>query len=559
MKAVHIVTAAAVATLAAALSPRAKAAPVTFEVIESFFADWHWSLEDPRLDEADRDHVVDLRNRLNLRLRTGEWAFGLRLDAALFVGPPSSQYASDIRPEEVFVTWKNPTWTLTLGDDYLTVGRGIALSLRKFDEIGFATGLRGIHAQWRPVDAFKMRIGAGFTNTVNVDLVEEKLVPDPNDLVLVARTDVEVASGVTLGAHVVDIERRHSDARSTLTGALFADGDTDPIQGHRYLRSWVVGGNVDVQRIADVLDLYAEFDWLNHDETRTTLQGEADSGTTGTALYASATAALGSVNVLLEGKRYDHYKLESTLHPDTADQQAITHVFPYMAAPTLERVDQRVVNNTDVTGVHARVDVTLPRAKKADPESATTSRAGAAHNALFVSAAYFADAPLEHEWTFHTYLGWERTTASGQRLQLQAGYRQEEAPREGLTRLRMFHLDLDWASVLAPGVDLQLHWKNEVRAKNVGGGLLAEDYIEGAFYLSVNLPPHWSFTAQCDYLTDDSTDPLFPGGFVQFRWNTDSFVRVFVGRSKGGLKCAGGVCRVFPNFEGVKPESTIRF
>jgi len=63
-----------------------------------------------------------------------------------------------------------------------------------------------------------------------------------------------------------------------------------------------------------------------------------------------------------------------------------------------------------------------------------------------------------------------------------------------------------------------------------------------------------------EYLTDAVTEsPVFPAAFIQFRWSLDSFVRLFVGRGKGGLKCTGGICRIFPNFEGVKLETTFRF
>ena len=124
----------------------------------------------------------------------------------------------------------------------------------------------------------------------------------------------------------------------------------------------------------------------------------------------------------------------------------------------------------------------------------------------------------------------------------------------------MAHIDMDWFKTLAKGVDLQLHWTHEFRDKNIGAEELAENYNEGTFYLSVNLPPAWSITGQVEYLTDAATThPTFPGMFVQWKPDSASFVRLFVGRSKGGLKCSGGVCRVFPDFEGVKLETTLRF
>jgi len=526
----------------------ARADDVHLDFTESLFVDWHWLLDDAQLDDDAQHDVVDLRNRLNARVRWSHLTFGLRLDAALFVAPPSSQYQSDVRPEELFVAYEDGPWRLVAGDDYLTIGRGMALSLRKLDEIGFSTNLRGVHWQFR--GPLRMRVGAGLTNVVNVDLVEEKLVPDPLDAIVVLRLEGDLADGVRLGGHALSIMRRHHDVRLALAG-VFGDDDDDPIAGRRQYASHVLGLDVAAGVPLggdDRLDLFVEGDVLIQDETRATLAGEEQAGQDGYALYASATAAIDRTVVLLEGKRYAHYVVQSSPHPDTADEQGITQTFPYVAPPTLERIDQRVVNNTNVTGAHLRVDHALAKTE------------GGASNTLFGSLAWFVDAPAEREWTFHGYLGWERNAPGGRRVLLQAGLRWEEAPEEDITRLRMVHLDLDWFEVVAPGVDVQLHWSHELRDKNIGAPSLQEGYLEGTFYLSVNLPPRWSITGQVEYLTDAATtNPTFPGGFLQYKFDSQSFVRLFVGRSKGGLKCSGGICRVFPDFDGLKLETTLRF
>ncbi len=448
----------------------------------------------------------------------------------------------------MFVTWRTAAWTLTAGDDYLTIGRGMALSLRKFDEIGFATNLRGAHARYR-TDGFEMRVGAGFTNVVNVDSVEEKLVPDPNDLVFLARVETDALGPLTLGAHLVDIERRHSDMRLALTDPLFGDGDDDTIQGRRFERTLITG--LSAELAFDAIDINGEVGYLSNDETRATLGGDTPSGEPGVALYLGATGTFGRWTALLEGKHYDHWRVDSSLHPETADAQGVTQFFPYVTPPSLERIDQRVVNNTDVSGVHLRLDHAFAPSQKGNKLI------------LFLSGAFFVDAPAEDEWTLHSYAGLELTTAAGDRFVLQSGYRREEAPdagSAGIIRLGMWHLDLDWFKTVGKAVDLQLHWTHEFRDKNIGAESLAEGYFEGTFYLSVNLPPAWSITGQLEYLTDSATEQTtFPGMFLQWKPDSASFVRLFVGRSKGGLKCSGGVCRIFPDFEGVKLETTLRF
>ncbi|TNF29411.1 MAG: hypothetical protein EP329_15820 [Deltaproteobacteria bacterium] len=546
---------ALLALLGVALAPAARAVvpfevggvKLTLDVTESLFADFHTALDDPQiLDEADKSNVFDLRNRLNVRLRADQLTLGVRLDIAYFANPPAnpgqaSQYQNDVRPEELFLTGRFGDFTVTVGDDYLTFGRGLALSLRKLDELGFATALRGLHVQWR-TPRLRARITAGLTNTLNVDGVEEKLIPDPNDVIFGAQIEAKPVDGLKLAGHVVDIERRHSGIRSALAGALGGDDDERPMNNTRYLRTLVGGGSVELPALGDVLSVYAEVDALRNDDTRETVSGQKDTTTTGLAVYGQVQAFIDQLTLLAEVKHYDNWDVSSTLHPDTAQQQGITQTFSYIVAPTLERIDQRVVNNTDVTGGRLRADYTVPGST----------------DILFLSGAYFADAPVKNDHTLHLYGGFEHTGTGTDRVLLQAGYRREQSAE--LTRLRMIHIDLDVFAVVAPGVDIQGHWSHEFRDKNVGAPALQETYLEGTSYVSLNLPPEWSFTAQLEYLTDASTDnPIFPGAFVQYRFTRDSFVRLFAGRSKGGLKCSGGVCRVFPSFEGVRLESTVRF
>jgi hypothetical protein len=58
-------------------------------------------------------------------------------------------------------------------------------------------------------------------------------------------------------------------------------------------------------------------------------------------------------------------------------------------------------------------------------------------------------------------------------------------------------------------------------------------------------------------------NPATRGNFhsaeVIYRFISGSYAKIFVGSSRGGLKCAGGMCRTFPPFDGVKGELTLRF
>lgn len=532
--------------------------PISMDVTETFLADWHAKLDDAnRKDKAP--NVIDLRNRLTVRLRRDSLTFGARLDAALFANPPSTQFQNDVRLEELYLKARLGAWRLTAGDDYASLGRGMALSLRKVDDLGFDVSLRGAHAVWKSKKV-SARVHAGLTNVVNVDGVDEKLVPDPMDLILATRIEVRPTPKVIVGAQFVDVERRHSDLLGAVGGLVPGGIDQDSIAGERFLRTIITGASIELKRLAKRLSLYAEANTLMNEGERNSKDGFEPVESDGLAVYGTATLFLDSTTVLLEAKHYDNFTVNSSLHPDTSSDEAITQIFPYIAPPTLERIDQRVVNNSNVTGVHLKLDHRLSEKR----------------GRIFLSGSVFQNAPIEHELTTHSYAGWEGRTQSGDRYVVQSGFRREWAPDEGLTRLNMVHIDLDAYILLKAGQDLQFHLNHEFRSKNPNavsdpaGSDLADDYVEGTTYVTWTLAPHWSLTAQAEYISDTATRAkeeaflgvpatLYPGAHVQYRFTPSTYVRVFAGRSKGGLKCSGGICRIFPEFEGVKLEATIRF
>lgn len=533
------------------LGTRKDGAPIVLDVTETLFADFHTRLNDPALPD-DPTNVFDLRNRLNARLRSGWLSAGLRLDAAWFANPPSDQYKDDLRLEELYFTARTGGFTLTAGDDYVALGRGMALALRKVDEVGFDVTLRGAHAGFRS-KTFAARVDAGVTNVVNVDNVDEKRVPDPHDLVVAARLEYSPAPKYRFALHGVDVERRHSPLSEALVQPfdVLARDDLEPaaISGERFLRSWVVGGSFEALSLAERVSLYAEFDYLTTKSSREALAGTVESTSRGYALYGSATVFAGPVTLLAEAKHYDKFELASTPHPQTAQASGITTTFPYNAPPTLERPGQRIANNTDVSGAHIRLDYRLPE-----------SRAGHRQN-VFISLAGFLDAPEQDHTTVHGYAGWDFKHARGHRVQLQGGTRLEQAPSGSDVGLRMMHLDVDVFALLGGRHDLQFHWSHEFHDKNPRGTITRDRFVEGTTYATYSFAPHWAFTAQLDYLTSDAREgsPVFPGGWVTYRFDQKSSIRLFGGRSKGGLKCSGGICRIFPDFEGVKLEATVRF
>lgn len=543
---------------------------IELDVTESFFSEYHSELDDP--SAPNPEHVVDFRNRLNTRLEWRMLTFGTRLDTALFLQPDaaddrlSDQFQDDLRLEELYLKGRFDDLTLTLGDDYVSFGRGLSLSIRKVDELGFDVKLRGGHLRYRS-EFVNVQAHAGVTNVTNVDSVDEKLVPDPKDFVAAGRVELKPIPKLLVGLHGVDVERRHSDVVGGVSritpGPLLSQAvrgrtsdlggiDTGELSGSgdRFQRSWIVGGNVRATSLGGVVDLYAEGDYLRTERSTRGLgpDGEPQQlGRTdeGWATYGSATFYLDRWTVLAEVKHYDDFEVMSTPHPDTDGEDGIQRTFSYITPPSLERNDQRIRKLFDVTGTRVRVDYRLPDD----------------WGTLFVNQGYFRDAPEDGEFTTHTFAGWEYRMEAGHRMQFQLGYRHAEAPDAGIVRNQFVQGDLNLFFLLNERHDVQITWDHRFRRKDQGAGELARSFHEGTLYLTWNLNPNWSFTPQLGYENAPDRDrPLFPGAFVTYRFTQSSSIELFGGRIKGGLICSGGVCRVFPDFPyGAKLNATVRF
>jgi hypothetical protein len=89
-------------------------------------------------------------------------------------------------------------------------------------------------------------------------------------------------------------------------------------------------------------------------------------------------------------------------------------------------------------------------------------------------------------------------------------------------------------------------------------------YYEIRTALSLHASPNWVVSALYERTTDPAVTFLlhkkdYPAGQLEVRFARGHSLRLFVGATKGSMKCAGGVCRPFPPFQGVRLEALLRF
>lgn len=507
-------------TSLAASFPVARAQEAAFSGSTTSIIEWR---NDNRNGRADDDNFGVGILRTNMLLDGGDDRASLRFDGMGFVSEPSSpSRRDDLRVERATVELARDLdanarhrLQLTLGDHYAQLGSGLVLSLRRVDELGLDAALRGAHLDLGLFeDQLRLVLLGGLVNVVNVENTFLRFTEDPNDLVGGGR--LEVRQGVlTLAGHA-----------AALREARAAAG-----QPHAVRANYGAHGLVTLEDFSVELEVNRQLRDLGLVTTN------------GWAAYLAATARLGRSTWLLEAKHYAKFEPLYGGLPTYLENR-----FAYSFAPTAERIDQEVLDNTDTTGGRLRVDVLL---SQTSPSS------------LHGNVALFENRLLGL-WFAHAYGGLDLRGASGSAVLLSGGYRREwflpESPRAGDLFRALIHGELDWLTPLTKHTALHiivLHqsWAEQISAERVifhRGGASAEWDLAGRFTALVGF----------DWNTQDPRPEIrkrFGYGVVRYRPSDRWFVQLLVGSQRGGIRCIAGACRDFPPFSGIRLDTTVRF
>jgi hypothetical protein len=266
---------------------------------------------------------------------------------------------------------------------------------------------------------------------------------------------------------------------------------------------------------------------------------DAGEPVSGHGLYLESQLRLGKFSLLLEVKDYNELNFEYSrpplLEPEEIDILA----------------DQFDEDRTDVSAVAARLDYYLP---------------GPA-TLFYCRLLYLDDSPDEHIYygsydreIRHLYGGVEKRFGNGGYINGLAGWREESDTSIAFmaTDGQTFHYQFNASWPLVRTFSLEADWKHKVFDGEY------RDYSEIRSYLSLHKSPRWVATVLYEW-TDNPETVFFTrkkdfwAGELEVKFGKAYSVRVFVGSTKGSTKCAGGVCRVLPPFEGVRLEAVLRF
>jgi peroxiredoxin len=476
---------------------------------------------------AGDDRYGELFEKLNIGAAIESWQIAARADTATFVSEPAPEIVDRYTVEKSSVAHAWRSLDVTVGDAYVSFGRGLALSLRKVDELGIDTTLRGAKIQVRHRQ-FEGTVAAGYANINNVDEATSRSIADPYDLIGGALAQVRLDGRYLVGVYGSAV------AFHDALGLAMRDAYSDRIVQ--------AGALVDAPRIVEAIGLYLE------GMVQKVATDPAPEDPLAYAFYGTVTASRGRTTLLLEGKAYGSL---TALNPRLDNPfESIAYNNP----PTVERTLQQLENpQRNTAGGRARIDVRL-----------TPGVLVYANDGVFRDWLGYADpnevGKIANATAHDSYAGFEaRWNGERSWAITEAGYRLVVVDGSHDLVRGDGHIELDVAQAISPGLSLTLHGRHLER-KKVVSPILSEAFREGSVDAGIRARPWLAVSGGYDYTTEP-TQPKRDYFHANVAWDItpSSSLRLFAGSARGGLRCVSGVCRAFPPFEGVKLTLTVRY
>jgi hypothetical protein len=558
-------------------------------------------------------------NKLNGQLSAGRFTVGLRLDSSLYWRTPlsrercdgpdcefkpsdepklrlsdSTRFRDQVYLAKIWASYKAPGVELTVGDAYVQFGRGLTLSLRKVDELGVDTTVRGIKVSAQK-SFFAVQATAGFLNPTRVDeatgsaLFPSKALPGDSrgstpvygsDRVYGAEFTVGRGLPIVLGTRAVrftrcapypydvagGLPRTDTGFFSSPLGTC-AEADvslwlpnlpttTSPV---RQTDLNLVGQSVEVPNLWGHGSLYLE----GAIQSRDPQTGGEPKELSGNALYGALNTSFGKLTSTFEVKSYRNF------HPVSASidsRVAAFGVAQYSSVPTVEPIIQDSMFgffNVCVNGGKLRNDYRLNKAflvfgaagyfhSKTAVQGGSCDRFGRTTSSAEDTSTVIWDGLAGFEW---------RLDKERSQILFSVGARNDR--RDNGTPFYNERALNYSASVFVSGpYSLEFIGRHRIRFQedeNVRNGITSVPWIQGFHQTAFKIAPKWVITQGIDYTTLLGFSTLYFNGALLYRFNSQTNIKLFVGQQQGGLRCANGVCRVFPAFEGARAEFTLRF
>jgi hypothetical protein len=549
-------------------------------------------------------------NRLDAALRWGLWTAGLRLDSAVYWRRPvdnpdfqslpvgvqnqlvydgQSRFQNSIYPAKLWVTYSAPGLEVTAGDAYVQFGRGLTLSMRKIDELGIDTTVRGIKVQAQQ-DPFALTAVAGFGNPSRVDEATGRdLFPTTGSPSLpmfgsdrIVGAEIQAGRGlpITLATRAVRFSRcapYHYDAQGHIVTNFFGDpsgvtfgscdaGDTAIWLGSlpsapppvRDSGITMVGQSLEAPTLGGHGKLYIE---VAGQQRQGSVSGDNESGN---ALYAAVSMNAGPLTNTLEIKsNRNFYPVPAAAIP--TEFNTVTYSFiPPAETPTILDTELNYFNAC-VNGGRLRSDFRVSDSVLAYGQGVfayTQSEESNGHCDSQGRTISVLPAAQVQDIVWDGLAGVEWYSADKlSHAFVSAGVR-DDTKESGDFTYRERHLEYSIVKYLGRAVSVEVQGLHRMRKEedvNIVNDSEPRWWNEGENYVALKMAPAWVLTQGFEYTTQTGQPLTYFNGAILYKFTSGSNVRLFVGQQRQAYRCAAGVCRLFPPFEGARAELTWRF
>jgi Family of unknown function (DUF6029) len=597
--------------------------PVAFDITESSSLLYNFDNRDTRPNQVPTRANDDwglFYNRINVLANGGVWQVGLRLDDAWFFRSPnatqigldlvnsrpasvgaapapayfrqkvneagvelSNRYINWLYPAKYYATYSTPNLELSLGDGYVQFGRGLVLSLRKLDELASDTTLRGARITARArAGSLSVRATAvaGTLNPLRIDPASGRYLGVDSSVTpgFVSVLEAGMPRAVTTDfapntGHCATFATCSYAPDQIFGGQLELSHESAKIavQGSLLERSTPLADDIvrDSTQIATGSASFELADLAGHGSAYLELALQdltpADRSTPklapGQAVYLSVSLQEGPVSFLLEGKHYRRFfPLLANISPVRAREFS---TLAASAPPTTEALflDTEFESfNTCVTGGRLRSDVAL--------SNDASVYAWAGYYESFDESAANDACQVSHDTRnriLDTATGFElHSRDRHSKADVSVGSRFDDTDRAISTdngETHVFYREIytrhQVALALGGPYSMELQGWHRRRHQTIGGP--DAPWSEGDELIGLDYAPKWSAAFGFSYDTNPAVPATYVNGQLGYRLSSDSSVSLFVGQRRGALRCVGGVCRVFPPFEGAALDLTLRF
>ena len=555
-------------------------------------------------------------NRLDAALRWRTWTAGLRLDSAVYWRRPvdnpnfqtlgnaqnavlfdnESRFKNSIYPAKLWVTYAAPGLDVTVGDAYVQFGRGLTLSMRKIDELGIDTTLRGFKVQVQK-DPLALTAVAGFGNPSRIDeATGRNLFPTTGSPSIplfgsdrVVGLEIQAGRGlpVTLSTRAVRFSRcapYHYEADGRIATDFFSDpsgvtfGSCDEADTAAWLSSLpstppslranavtMVGQSLEVPTLGGHGKLYLEVAGQKRDDAGP----GRHINQSGNAVYAALSADAGPITSTLEIKsNRNFFPVSAGVNLTRAPEFSVVaySFLPPAETPTI--LDTEGVGNFNacVNGGRLRADVRVTgdllaygQAIFAYTQSEQTN-GGCDAQGHTVASSVPAEQVQDDVWDGLAGIEWYSDTRLSH-VFVSAGVR-DDTKVSGDLSYRERHFEYSLVGYLGNAYSIEAQGFHRIRkeeSQNLDASRVEQWWNEGENYIALKIAPAWVLSQGFEYTNRVGQPTYYFNGSVLYKFTSASNVRVLAGQQRGAFRCAAGVCRYFPPFEGARAELTWRF